>query len=174
MGSKNQPGAFDCYANALPDEPMFVLLARDKCAPAAVEKWIELREGLIKIGMAPESDRAMLAEARQCLASMVAWREANDGRWRKPQVEGVDPTTTDLLKPRGNDGVVNAEICYLGLLLTSEAVTPEMVAQWTQEQLDVAYDWAMRVHLNASDNDDVPVPPRPAFLPRSSAEGRAA
>lgn len=29
MGTKNNPGAFDCYANAEPDEPMFVLLARD-------------------------------------------------------------------------------------------------------------------------------------------------
>lgn len=23
MGSKTNPGQFDCYANALPDEPMF-------------------------------------------------------------------------------------------------------------------------------------------------------
>ena len=28
MGKEN-PGRFDCYANALPDEPMFVLLARE-------------------------------------------------------------------------------------------------------------------------------------------------
>lgn len=36
MGTKNNPGAFDCYANAEPDEPMFVLLGRDKHAPAPV------------------------------------------------------------------------------------------------------------------------------------------
>jgi hypothetical protein len=28
MGTKNVPGKFDCYANALPDEPTFVLLGR--------------------------------------------------------------------------------------------------------------------------------------------------
>jgi hypothetical protein len=29
MGTKNQPGKFDtCYANADPDEPMFVLLGK--------------------------------------------------------------------------------------------------------------------------------------------------
>ena len=26
MGTKNNPGKFDCYANAKPDEPLFVLL----------------------------------------------------------------------------------------------------------------------------------------------------
>lgn len=30
MGTKNQPGSFDCYANAKGDEPLFVLLGRDK------------------------------------------------------------------------------------------------------------------------------------------------
>jgi len=28
MATKKNPGEFDCYANAGPDEPMFVLLAR--------------------------------------------------------------------------------------------------------------------------------------------------
>lgn len=36
MGTKNNPGTFDCYANAAPDEPMFVLLGRDKHAPLLV------------------------------------------------------------------------------------------------------------------------------------------
>lgn len=76
MGSKNNPGEFDCFANAEPDEPMFILLARDIAAPATVEKWIEYREGLITIGEKPETDRAMIAEARQCVDAMVAWRKA--------------------------------------------------------------------------------------------------
>ena len=29
MGTKNNPGKFDCYEHAKPDEPMFVLLGRD-------------------------------------------------------------------------------------------------------------------------------------------------
>ena len=39
MATKQKPGEFDCYANAKDDEPMFVLLARDKSAPAAVRYW---------------------------------------------------------------------------------------------------------------------------------------
>lgn len=50
MGSKLEPGEFDCYANALPDEPMFHLLARDPGAPFAVEAWADRRENLINIG----------------------------------------------------------------------------------------------------------------------------
>ena len=37
MGTKNNPGQFDCYRNAEPDEPMFVLLARDERAPQQTE-----------------------------------------------------------------------------------------------------------------------------------------
>lgn len=39
MATKKNPGEFDCYANAKDDEPMFVLLARDKASPAAVRYW---------------------------------------------------------------------------------------------------------------------------------------
>lgn len=83
--------------------------------------------------------------------------------------EGGDPTTTDLLKPNGNDGVVNAEICELALLLVGdERVNRETIDTWSADQLAQAYDWAMRVHLQASDNDDVVVPTRPDFIPARS------
>lgn len=39
MGTKNNPGAYDCYANAEPDEAMFVLLGRDKHAGLLVTLW---------------------------------------------------------------------------------------------------------------------------------------
>lgn len=45
MATKENPGQFDCYANAKPDEPMFVLLARDEFAPLLVEIWAAMREG---------------------------------------------------------------------------------------------------------------------------------
>ena len=32
MATKNNPGKFDCYTNAEPDEPMFILLGRDPVA----------------------------------------------------------------------------------------------------------------------------------------------
>lgn len=39
MGTKNNPGKFDCYAKADPDEPMFILLGRDPLAPSLVLMW---------------------------------------------------------------------------------------------------------------------------------------
>jgi hypothetical protein len=79
MGTKQNPGDYDCYENAAPDEPMFVLLARDPAAPAIVEKWCEYREGLIKLGAKPASDQSMIDEARNCAADMQRWR--NDNRY---------------------------------------------------------------------------------------------
>lgn len=77
MGSKNEPGRFDCYANAEPDEPMFILLARDITAPVVVEQWVLLRANAIFEGRKPESDQAMVEEARECADRMRAWRKAN-------------------------------------------------------------------------------------------------
>lgn len=82
MGTKNEPGKYDCYANALPDEPMFILLARDSTAPGRVEWWAKYRETEIDVGKRPETDRAMVAEARKCASDMRLWRMNNDGKWR--------------------------------------------------------------------------------------------
>jgi len=72
MGTKNDPGKFDCYTNAEPDEPMFVLLARDKHAPTLVWLWAVLRE-------IDGEDQAKLKEAQECVVSMIEWAH-NHGR----------------------------------------------------------------------------------------------
>jgi hypothetical protein len=77
VGTKNQPGAFNCYANAEPDEPMFVLLARDETASYLVEQWAHHRSMKIDKGEKPESDRAMVREALACAKAMQAWHKAN-------------------------------------------------------------------------------------------------
>lgn len=70
MGTKNNPGEFDCYANAAPDEPMFVLLARDFQAPALIEEWARCRE--------QRGDAVgKVQEARECASAMTAWRNAH-------------------------------------------------------------------------------------------------
>jgi hypothetical protein len=66
MGTKNNPSKFDCYAKAEPDEPMFVLLGRDKHAPTLVWLWATLREF-------DGEDMAKVVEARSCAAQMIAW-----------------------------------------------------------------------------------------------------
>jgi hypothetical protein len=76
MGTKNNPGIYDCYANAEPDEPMFVLLARDRQAPGLVREWAHQRALL---GEAP----AMVAEARACADAMEKWYALNRGVQKK-------------------------------------------------------------------------------------------
>ena len=70
MGTKNNPSGYDCYANADPDEPMFVLLGRDKHAPTLVWLWSTLRE-------LDDEDPAKVAEARACAVHMTAWAHAH-------------------------------------------------------------------------------------------------
>lgn len=67
MGTKNNPGAFDCYANADPDEPMFVLLGRDPMAPSLVRAWAEMRRNA-------GEPQAKVDEAHECADAMGQWR----------------------------------------------------------------------------------------------------
>lgn len=67
MGTKLNPGRFDCYSNAKDDEPMFVLLARDPLAPILVRLWAMLREHLA-------GNPSKVQEARDCAVSMEMWR----------------------------------------------------------------------------------------------------
>lgn len=67
MGTKNNPGKFDCYAAADPDEPMFVLLGRDPVAGPLVALWVYLRQRLSK------GEGAKYEEAAQCAGAMEKW-----------------------------------------------------------------------------------------------------
>lgn len=71
MGTKNNPASFDCYANAEPDEPMFILLARDPMAPILVKLWANLRAE-----RKPE-DSEQCYEAYECAVAMENWRKEN-------------------------------------------------------------------------------------------------
>jgi hypothetical protein len=51
-------------------------------------------------------------------------------------------------------------LCLVG---DTEHITDQIIATWTDEQRQEAFDWAMAVHYRASDNDDVEVPVRPVF-----------
>ena len=80
MGSKNNPGKFDCYKAAELDEPMFVLLARDPIAPLLVQRWAKLKEQLD--GFGPDgrgTDKT--SEARQCANDMIRWASEADPNW---------------------------------------------------------------------------------------------
>lgn len=83
MGTKNNPAEFDCYANALPDEPMFVLLARDKSAPSIVRTWCTNRLAEMGSGLRSPEELPQIHEAQACADAMEAWRKENDGAWKQ-------------------------------------------------------------------------------------------
>ena len=66
MGTKNNPGKFDCYANAAPDEPMFVLLGRDASASIMVRFWAAIQKSL-------GEDKSKVDEALQCAQQLEDW-----------------------------------------------------------------------------------------------------
>jgi hypothetical protein len=70
MSTKNNPGNYDCYTKAAPDEPMFILLARDKHAPSLVWLWAAMRELDLE-------DPRKIIEARACAEDMLRWQLAN-------------------------------------------------------------------------------------------------
>lgn len=92
MGTKLEPGAFDCYDNAKPDEPMFVLLARDRTAAALVALWAAVRSGnrsdfadaigeldlcRLQYERIDSTAPAKIEEAFMCSSTMRDWRRAN-------------------------------------------------------------------------------------------------
>lgn len=89
MGTKNEPGAFDCYAKLEPDEPYFLLRGKDPSAPFLTRAWAESRRGnfqalydiFVEMTKDPgvqsrisSDEHEKLIEARQCAASMEEWR----------------------------------------------------------------------------------------------------
>src|SRR4029077_7277869 len=86
MGTKNNPGKFDCYRAAEPDEPMFVLLARDPMAADLVETWALGRE------LVEGEDSPKAKEARECAKQM--------GEWHNKQLQDRIPTPQDMKRTK--------------------------------------------------------------------------
>jgi hypothetical protein len=72
MGTKNNPGKFDCYTKAEPDEPMFVLLGRDPSAHLLVELWalLQAKVGTMQGIDELHNEREKTLEALTCAAEM--------------------------------------------------------------------------------------------------------
>ncbi len=73
MSTKQNPGQYDCYSKLFPDEPYFVLRAKDPDAPAVVERWANLRA--VRDGLS----NPKIEEARQTAESMRLWRHQRFG-----------------------------------------------------------------------------------------------
>ena len=81
MGTKANPGSYDCYGAADDDEPLFTLRARDPLAPVLVKLWVELRK-MTRHGhtvLSPDRTREIekQREALRCASDMEAWRKAH-------------------------------------------------------------------------------------------------
>lgn len=70
MGTKSNPGEFDCYTKAGDDEPIFTLRAKDENAPYTILTWIIC-------ATIAGVDPAKIAEARACRKAMRKWRRLN-------------------------------------------------------------------------------------------------
>jgi hypothetical protein len=81
MGTKTEPGKYDCLSRAEDDEPFFVLLARDPSAPSLIADWVRQRQHQMRVGLVPNNDdeRAKIEEARQLAKAMLAWRAEHRG-----------------------------------------------------------------------------------------------
>ncbi len=108
MATKNNPGEFDCYARAAPDEPMFILLGRDRHAPTLVRVWalLRCREG---------EDEAKVAEALACADAMEDWRRSL-GKNPVDVAARSEPlliaATTGMAEhPEGFDQVCDCDLC---------------------------------------------------------------
>jgi hypothetical protein len=77
MGTKARPGLFDALKKAQPEEPYFVLLARDPAAVWRVLDWVSVRLDLVRYGKRPMAELPQLVEALDCAAEMVAWQVAH-------------------------------------------------------------------------------------------------
>lgn len=106
MGTKLKPGAFDCYAAARPDEPIFTLMARDRSAPLIVRAWARKRRDDILTGEAhdapltpgDEEDLRKATEAEAVADDMTMWRRNNYGVWKGQLQRVARPQVTDELR----------------------------------------------------------------------------
>jgi hypothetical protein len=74
MGTKSNPTPYDCYKNAEPDEPLFVLLGRDVHAARLVRQWADTRAIEIGRGLRPVEDLEQVKEAIECADAMQSYQ----------------------------------------------------------------------------------------------------
>ena len=80
MGTKKNPGQFDCHAAADDDEPLFTLRANDPLAPDLVREWAHRYELKTERALHERGEKivglhvAKSREARACAREMERWR----------------------------------------------------------------------------------------------------
>lgn len=80
MGTKAEPGRFDCYGKAEDDEPIFTLLGRDPTAPKLIRAWVEYHRNA-------KTDGTKLMEALGVADEMDRYRMERNARPQAPVLE---------------------------------------------------------------------------------------
>lgn len=135
MSTKLAPGTFDCYRAALPDEPMFILLARDASAPDRLREWADGRRKLLLAEKLErpqvdedkawndhwKQDMAKCRDADMIANDMVAWRACNDGVWRnvaeRPPFAEINPALKDEIADVTRRRLISALVVGTGQVM---------------------------------------------------------
>lgn len=89
-------------------------------------------------------------------------------------LEGSGPSSSHIVRGGRQEPMDRRErekrtLDLLGLVLDLSPFSGEelynVVLEWTDAELEDVGEWAGKVHLKASDNDDVEVPPKPVCIP---------
>ena len=103
MGTKTDPGEFDCYGKAEPDEPLFTLRAKDPLAPVLVRLWCGLRAAMAETAEDTSPARAAhetrkRREGLECARQMEEWRRSRAGGRTGAQAAGEYAMAGRLLR----------------------------------------------------------------------------
>lgn len=102
METKRNPGPNSCYARALPDEPMFILLGRDPDAPFTIRNWARTRDArLLSSGEIPADDERQMQLAESDAQDFEAWRIENEGKWRDAKPSGAETPSEEMTSLAG-------------------------------------------------------------------------
>lgn len=88
MGTKRNPGQYDCYFKAELDEPIFTLRGKDPVAWFLVMLWVRIREVLAN-GDFPEEYGAKLKEAWSTAEAMRKWPRSDAKNVEVARVEAL-------------------------------------------------------------------------------------
>lgn len=134
MSSKMNPGPFDCIGAALPDEPYFVLLARDTTAPGLIRAWADKRRSdLLALDLYDDEDMARCRDAEMIAHDMMGWRKQNQGVWRdesarRELMSEIDPALRDAIAEKTRSCLAN----FCGIATGQLIIREHNVNDWSR------------------------------------------
>lgn len=107
MATKETATGNDCYARLQPDEPYFLLMARDPDFEIVVQIWAMLRRMQIRNGSRPDTplEHAQISEAFLCSTEGRIWGEQYRARKDRERYVMGEPDATGGAHPVSCDGV---------------------------------------------------------------------